>query len=146
MRATVWFDGACSGNPGPMGAGAIVELAGRRHKVVMPPDGSGGARALEAMRHGTSNQAEYHGLIAGLRHALAMGAEAVAVRGDSQVVVRQLRGEYDVRAPGLRGLNLEARGLLAQFRAVDLGWVPREENAAADAAANEGLARVRAAR
>lgn len=125
MHATVWFDGACLGNPGPMGAGAVVQL-----------DGPGGERQVLArgFGRGTNNQAEYRGLILGLRHALALGADRVTVRGDSQLVVRQLEGTYSVKAEGLKALHDEARQLLGRFRSARLEWIPREQNAEADAA------------
>lgn len=129
MHATVWFDGCCLGNPGPMGAGAVVQTPDER-KVLRKPFGLG-----------TNNQAEYHGLILGLRHALGMGADAVTVHGDSQLVLRQLGGEYAVRAPGLKALHDEARQLLARFRPAKLEWVPREENAEADQASRDALRR-----
>ena len=128
MRATVWFDGACSGNPGPMGAGAVVESA------------QGRCVLSEPVGRGTNNQAEYHGLLLGLRAARALGAEDVHVHGDSQLVLRQLEGRYKVRNPGLRPLWQEAMDVLAGFRAYELEWVPRDENAAADEAARRAIA------
>lgn len=130
MHATVWFDGCCLGNPGPMGAGAVVE-----------PDGPGGERKVlsKAFGMGTNNQAEYRGLVLGLRHALAMGADRVTVHGDSELVLRQLKGEYAVKAPALKALHAEAASLLGQFRAAKLEWVPREQNSVADQASRDAL-------
>lgn len=130
MRATVWFDGACSGNPGPMGAGAVVQLEGGRPQSVGLP-----------MGRGTNNEAEYHGLLLGLRHALAAGADQVVVRGDSQLILRQLEGRYQVKAENLRALNAEARRLLGRFASHRLEWIPREQNAGADAAARAAVER-----
>lgn len=130
MHATVWFDGACLGNPGPMGGGAIVvtdERPPRRQVLSM------------AFGRGTNNQAEYRGLILGLRHALAMGAEQVTVHGDSELVMRQLEGRYAVKAPILKELHAEAKRLLGQFRRADLKWVPRAQNAEADLASRAAL-------
>jgi len=127
LHATVWFDGACTGNPGPMGAGAVVEA------------GEGSQVLSRRFGRGTNNEAEYHGLILGLRHALAAGADQATVRGDSQLVLRQLEGGYRVRAANLRPLWEEARGLVGRFKSVRLEWVPREENEAADAAARAAL-------
>ena len=127
MHATVWFDGCCLGNPGPMGAGAVVQTE-RERKVLR-----------KAFGLGTNNQAEYRGLILGLRHALGMGADAVTVHGDSQLVLRQLGGEYAVKAPGLKALHEEAKLLLARFHQARLEWVPREENAEADQASRDAL-------
>ena len=130
MHATVWFDGACRFNPGPMGAGAVVALEDGRRKVLS-----------RSMGLGTNNQAEYHGLILGLRHALALGATAATVHGDSQLVIKQLQGLYQVRHPQLKPLHGEALGLLAKLRPVKLEWVPREQNAEADAASWEAANR-----
>ena len=125
MHATVWFDGACLGNPGAMGAGAVVQV-----------DEPGGERKVLArgFGRGTNNQAEYRGLILGLRHALAVGVDRVTVHGDSQLVLRQLGGTYSVKAEGLKALHDEAKQLLGRFRAVRLEWIPREQNTEADAA------------
>ncbi|HUR25619.1 MAG TPA: ribonuclease HI family protein [Candidatus Thermoplasmatota archaeon] len=129
MHATVWFDGCCLGNPGPMGAGAVVQTE-RERKVLR-----------KAFGQGTNNQAEYHGLILGLRHALVMDAETVTVHGDSQLILRQLGGEYAVKAPGLKALHAEAKMLLSKFSKVKLEWVPREENGEADQASRDALRR-----
>lgn len=127
-RAEVWFDGACTGNPGPMGAGAVVRLDGRE-KVIST-----------SMGPGTNNEAEYHGLLAGLRAAAQQGASHVVVHGDSQLVLRHLSGEYKVKAANLRPLYEEAKRLLARFRRVELQWVPRDQNARADQAARDAIA------
>lgn len=128
MKATVWFDGACLGNPGPMGAGAVVEAGGERKEL------------SRGMGRGTNNEAEYHGLLLALRHALAAGANEVTVRGDSQLVLRQVEGRYAVRAPGLQPLHAEAVALLKRFRTVQIEWVPRADNADADRLAGEAAA------
>lgn len=127
MKATVWFDGACFGNPGPMGAGAVVHMASETRPL------------SRAMGHGTNNEAEYHGLILGLRHALAAGADEIVVRGDSQLVLRQLEGKYAVRAPNLKALYADAFSLLGKFRSFRLEWVRREQNAEADSAARAAI-------
>jgi ribonuclease HI len=129
VHATVWFDGCCLGNPGPMGAGAVVQTE-RERKVLS-----------KAFGLGTNNQAEYHGLILGLRHALGMDADTVTVHGDSQLVLRQLAGQYAVKAPGLKALHTEAQMLLSKFAKAKLEWVPREQNAEADQASRDALRR-----
>ncbi|MEK6986363.1 MAG: ribonuclease HI family protein [Candidatus Thermoplasmatota archaeon] len=128
MKATVWFDGACLGNPGPMGAGAVVETGDKRQEL------------SKGMGRGTNNEAEYHGLLLGLRHALAAGVDEVTVRGDSQLVLRQVEGRYAVRAPGLQPLHAEAVALLKRFRTVKLEWIPRAANADADRLASAAAA------
>lgn len=128
-HATVWFDGASRGNPGPMAGGAVVEIDGESTVLHGTPG------------HGTNNEAEYEGLILGLEHARQAGADTVEVRGDSQLVIRQLDGRYRVRKDHLVPLHARAKRLLEPFRQVHLQWVPRGDNAAADRAANEALDR-----
>jgi ribonuclease HI len=128
MKATVWFDGACSGNPGPMGGGAVVEVEGGTPQVLSM-----------AFGQGTNNQAEYRALILGLRHALAAGVEDLVVKGDSELVLRQLKGEYKVRKEELKPLHAEAAKLLRQFASFRLVWVPRAENAVADEASKKAI-------
>lgn len=130
-EATIWFDGACLGNPGPMGAGVVVECGGRRRTLAKP------------LGHGTNNRAEYEAAIAGLALAISMGATGATLHGDSQVILRQLAGEYKVSAPALRPLHAQAKALMAELGHVRLEWVPRERNQEADAlskAAAEGSA------
>jgi ribonuclease HI len=113
-----------------MGAGAVVQVEGGR------------AQSLGLfMGRGTNNEAEYHGLLLALRHALAAGADEVTVHGDSQLILRQVEGRYRVKAENLRSLNEEARRLLGQFATHRLEWVPRAQNAEADAAARAAVER-----
>lgn len=126
-RATVHFDGASSGNPGKAGAGAIVEIGGREERL------------SKSLGRATNNEAEYEALILGLRFAKAQGACEVVVRGDSQLVIRQLKGRYKVRAENLQPLYQQARKLLDGFDEVDLAWLAREGNEAADDAARAAI-------
>lgn len=126
-RATVHFDGASSGNPGKAGAGAIVRIDGREERL------------SKSLGRATNNEAEYEALILGLRFAQAQGASTVAVRGDSQLVIRQLKGRYKVRAENLQPLYEQARELLDGFDEVDLAWLAREGNEAADDAARTAI-------
>jgi ribonuclease HI len=128
LKATVWFDGACSGNPGPMGGGAVIEVEGGSPQVLSMAFGLG-----------TNNQAEYRALILGLRHALAAGVEEVVVKGDSELVLKQLLGKYRVRKEELKPLHAEAAKLLRQFRSSKLEWVPRAANAVADEASKKAI-------
>ena len=125
MHATVWFDGACLGNPGPMGAGVVVECGGRRRTLAKP------------LGRGTNNRAEYEAAIAGLSLALALGATSATLHGDSQLILKQLAGEYKVRDAVLRPLHAQALALMAELGQVRLEWVPREQNAEADALSKE---------
>jgi ribonuclease HI len=121
VHATIWFDGACLGNPGPMGAGVVVQCGGKTRTLAKP------------LGRGTNNIAEYEAAIAGLSLALAMGATSATLHGDSQLILRQLGGQYKVSAPGLKALHAQAQALMAELGKVRLEWVPREKNAEADA-------------
>ncbi len=110
-----------------MAGGAVLEHAGER-MVLRGPRG-----------HGTNNEAEYQGLILGLRAARNAGASDVVIRGDSQLVIRQMEGRYKVKAANLQAYAEEARALLRTFDAHRFEWVRRDANAAADRAANEAL-------
>jgi probable phosphoglycerate mutase len=117
---TVVFDGGSLGNPGK-GYGSY-EIAG--------PDGTVAARQVQFGNDMTNNQAEFRAVIAALEDLLERvgpraGSLSVAVRGDSQLVIRGLSGEWRVKHAGLRPLHQRAADLLRQFGKVDLAWHPR---------------------
>jgi ribonuclease HI len=120
---TIVFDGGSLGNPG-LGYGSY-EIAGR-----------GDVSAAQRIEFGqglTNNQAEFHALIAALEELLRRtGSEArslrIAVRGDSQLVIRGLTGEWKVKHPGLQPLHRQALELLRRFGSVDIAWHPRRES------------------
>jgi ribonuclease HI len=120
---TVFFDGGSLGNPGK-GYGSY-EIAG--------PDGTIAARQVQFGNDMTNNQAEFHAILAALEDVLERvgpraGALSVAIRGDSQLVIRGLSGEWRVKHPGLQPLHQRAADLLRQFGSVDLAWHPRRES------------------
>jgi ribonuclease HI len=125
----VFSDGAARGNPGPAGAGAV--LTDTSGKVL--------ARLGRYLGRQTNNVAEYQGLLLGLQHAQELGYRSVEVRADSQLLIRQLKGEYAVRHAGLKPLHAEALRLLRGFDKVDLKHVPREENGLADEMSNRAI-------
>jgi len=125
----VYSDGAARGNPGPAGAGAVLTDAA----------GNVIARLGRYLGKQTNNVAEYEGLLLGLKHARELGYREVEVRADSQLLIRQLKGEYAVRHPGLKPLHAEALRLLHGFDRYDLQHVPREENALADEMSNRAI-------
>ena len=125
----VYSDGAARGNPGPAGAGAVLTDA----------DGNVIARLGRFLGKQTNNVAEYQGLILGLAHALQLGYRNVEVRADSQLLVRQLKGEYAVKHAGLKPLHAEAIRLLRSFDRADVQHVPREENGLADEMSNRAI-------
>ena len=128
-RTRLFTDGAARGNPGPAGAGAVI----------VSPDGHIVAKVGKFLGESTNNVAEYMGLILGLKRARAMGIKQLEVLSDSELLVRQLKGEYRVKAEHLKPLHLEAEALLRAFPDVEIRHVPREENAQADAMSNRAI-------
>ena len=122
-------DGGARGNPGPGGAGIVL----RR------PDGSVVARGGAFLGSDTNNVAEYEALLWGMRAALALGATELLVRADSELVIKQLRGEYRVKNEGLKPLFGQAQALRRKFSWIEFTHVRRAENADADALANEAM-------
>jgi ribonuclease HI len=131
-RVVVYFDGGARGNPGPAAIGAVVW-----DDDIDPPTRL--ASVSEYIGEATNNVAEYRAVIAGLEAALATGARRVLVRGDSLLVIEQLRGKWKVKNAALRLLHDEARTLLAQFDEVELEHVVRAYNTDADALVNAAL-------
>ncbi len=125
----VFSDGASRGNPGPAGAGAVLVLA----------SGEVVERLGLFLGTQTNNHAEYMGALLGLRRARALGAEEVELVADSQLLIRQLSGRYQVKSATLRPLYEEAQTLLASFRRHRLTHLPREENREADAMSNRAI-------
>ena len=128
-RLRIYSDGAARGNPGEAGAGAVIMDAG----------GAVLARLGRYLGRQTNNVAEYQGLLLGLRHAQELGAREVEVRADSELMIKQLRGEYQVKNAALKPLHAEALRLLRTFEAFDLQHVPREQNALADEMSNRAI-------
>ncbi len=129
--AVVFADGGSRGNPGPAGAGAIIrEGAG---------DGTVVAELAEFLGHQTNNVAEYTGLIIGLKGALEHGFSAVEVRMDSELIVKQMKGLYRVKHPGLQPLHREAQQLASKFKKFQIVHVRRELNKDADRLANKAM-------
>ena len=126
---TVSTDGGARGNPGPAGAGIVVQR----------PDGTVACRGGAFLGETTNNVAEYQALLWGLRAALALGAKKLVVRADSELVVKQMKGEYRVKNAGLKPLFCDAQLLVRRFEGVTFTHVRRAENADADALANEAM-------
>jgi ribonuclease HI len=125
----LYIDGASRGNPGPAGIGVVIK----------DPAGRTVAEISEFIGRGTNNVAEYRALIRGLEEAANLGARTVTVRSDSELLVRQLKGEYKLKSPDLSPLHLEAHRLLKGFGRTSVERIARGENAAADALANRAL-------
>jgi ribonuclease HI len=128
-KVRVYSDGAARGNPGHSGAGAVLV------------DSSGNVvdRLGKYLGVQTNNYAEYMGLLLGLKRARELGIREVEVFADSELMIRQLGGRYQVRSPSLRPLYEQALRLLNHFSRVKLVHVPRKMNAAADEMSNRAI-------
>lgn len=123
------IDGASRGNPGEAGFGVFVTDA----------QGTEVASLYGYLGRATNNVAEYQALVQALRYAHARGATRVRVFSDSELVVRQLSGEYKVKHPDMKALYSEASSLLRGFQEAKVAHVPRERNKEADRLANRAL-------
>lgn len=132
-RITVRFDGGSRGNPGPAAAGVVLEA----------DDGTVIQAFGKFIGDATSNAAEYRGLIAGLEAAKALGAKHVRVLGDSELVIRQVLGEYRVRHEALKPLHARVMSLLGQFPRSEVVHNRRAHNALADRLANLAMDKAR---
>jgi probable phosphoglycerate mutase len=126
--ATANIDGGSRGNPGPAGYGVRIE---EEDGAIVELKGS--------MLLATNNVAEYSGLLAALRWAVAQGVSALHVRSDSLLLVQQMKGVYRVKHPGLQPLCEEAKALVRQIGTVTFEHVRRELNKDADRLANEAM-------
>jgi ribonuclease HI len=122
-------DGAARGNPGDAGCGAAI--VDRNGTVVK--------ELSRYLGHTTNNVAEYEGLLMGLEALLQLGKKRIRVQSDSQLLVRQLNGEYRVKDEKLKALFQNAMALLRQFETYRIFHVPRELNKLADRLANKGI-------
>jgi len=128
-RTRLYCDGAARGNPGPAGAGAVI----------VSPEGHIQARIGKFLGESTNNVAEYMGLILGLKRARAMGLRELDVLSDSELMVKQLNGDYAVKAEHLKPLHDEAKQLLGTFPGITVRHVPREDNKLADEMSNRAI-------
>ena len=129
MRARLSTDGGARGNPGPAAFAYVLEAE----------DGTVLAAHGEAIGVATNNVAEYRALVEGLRKAADMHVDEVEVVSDSELLVKQMRGEYKVKNAALRELSLEAARLARQIGRVTYRAVRREHNELADRLVNEAL-------
>jgi len=128
MKGKGFVDGGARGNPGPAGAGAVLE-------------GENPFAVSEYLGETTNNVAEYTALLLLLRQALTRGYDELAVFADSELMVRQINGQYKVKDNKLRELFFQATELIAKLRKFSLTHIPREKNQAADRLVNEAIDR-----
>ena len=128
-RVVVNVDGGARGNPGPAAIAAVVTA----------PTGELLESRGEVIGRATNNVAEYRALLLGIERARELGAREVDLVGDSELIVKQVKGEYRVKDPGLRPLHAEVRAALEAFDRWSIRHVRREHNTAADRLVNETL-------
>jgi len=128
---TIQFDGGSRGNPGPAGIGVVLRAE----------DGTPIVTLGRFIGRATNNVAEYRALIAGLEKAKELGAKRISVKGDSELIVRQMRGEYRVKNPDLKVLYDAAQRLYHEFEEATIGHNYREDNSLADKLANLAMDR-----
>jgi ribonuclease HI len=129
MKAKLSTDGGARGNPGPAAYGYVLETE----------DGTVLDARGETIGVATNNVAEYRGLVAGLAKAVELGIEEVEVVSDSELLVKQMRGEYKVKNEALRELSFEAARLARQLKNVRYRAVRRAHNELADKLVNDAL-------
>ncbi len=129
MKARLSTDGGARGNPGPAAFGYVLEADGG---TVLAAHG-------ETIGVATNNVAEYRALVAGLEQAAELGVREVEVVSDSELLVKQMRGEYRVKNEALQDLQAEAARLARRLGRVEYRAVRREHNELADRLVNEAL-------
>ncbi|HEY5815643.1 MAG TPA: ribonuclease HI family protein [Solirubrobacterales bacterium] len=129
MKLVVNVDGGARGNPGPAAIGAVVQAS----------EGDVLEERGERIGTATNNVAEYKALLLGIERAAELGASELELVGDSELVVRQVKGEYKVKDATLRGLHAEVQRALRPFDRWSIRHVRREQNAEADRLVNQAL-------
>jgi ribonuclease HI len=132
VKGKLSTDGGARGNPGPAAYGYVLEAE----------DGTVLAAHGETIGVATNNVAEYRALVAGLEKATELGLDEVEVISDSELLVKQMRGEYKVKNAALRELNAEAEALAGGLGKVTYTAVRREHNELADRLVNEALDKI----
>jgi len=128
MKAEIYSDGACRGNPGKAGIGIIIKQG---EKILL--------EVSDYINHTTNNIAEYMAFIRALEEALILGITEVTSYADSELMVRQIKGEYQVKNEGLKPLFIQAKSLIKRFHKFSIHHVLREKNKRADELANKGI-------
>jgi ribonuclease HI len=125
------FDGGSRGNPGPAGIGVVLRAA----------DGTPLVTLGRFIGRATNNVAEYRALITAMQEAKRLGARRIAIRGDSELIIKQMKGEYRVKHPDMQVLYQEAHALLREFDGATIGHNLRHKNELADKLANLAMDR-----
>lgn len=128
-KVVVHSDGVSRGNPGQAAIGAIIR--DERGRLL--------ASISQRIGRATNNQAEYRAIIAALEKALVLGARQVELNSDSELAVRQIKGQYRVRKEALRPLYQRVKELQSRFEGFTVHHIPRQQNREADKLANAAL-------
>ena len=128
-KLIIYTDGAARGNPGPAAIGVI--LKDEKGNVI--------ATISRRLAPTTNNQAEYRAIIAGLEKAVSLGVKNVSVKSDSELVVKQINGQFKIKNTALRPLYQKVVQLTGLLESFSISYLPREQNAAADALANKAF-------
>lgn len=128
-KVVIHSDGVSRGNPGPAAIGAIIR--DERGRLL--------ASISQRIGRATNNQAEYRAIIAALEKALALGARQVELNSDSELMVRQIKGQYRVRKEALRPLYQRVKQLQSRLEGFTVRHIPRQQNREADKLANAAL-------
>lgn len=128
MKLIMHFDGSCNSNTkGRTGIGVVL----RNQELLKEISESTGT--------GTNNTAEYEALIRGMEEARTLGADELEAYGDSQLIIKQVRGEYRVKKQHLRELRDRVIKISTRFKKIEFHWIPREENEEANALAQKAV-------
>ncbi|MEO1236476.1 MAG: ribonuclease HI family protein [Planctomycetota bacterium] len=130
MHCIIHIDGGARGNPGPAGVGVVVQDTASEEYL---------HEAGYFLGEATNNVAEYNGLIKGLEVAADLGAKRILVVSDSELMVKQINGQYKVKADNLKPLYRSAVGLLGRFGKWEMTHTRRENNKLADQLANRAM-------
>ncbi len=128
-RVVIHSDGASRGNPGLAAIGATIK--DKQGKLI--------ARISQRIGRTTNNQAEYRAIIAALEEAARLGARQVELNSDSELVVRQIKGEYRVRKATLKPLYQQVKQLQGCLESFNINYIPRQQNTEADRLASKAL-------
>lgn len=128
-KIAIYADGGSRGNPGPSAIGVVLKDS----------NGKNVGEVSKFTGMGTNNVAEYMAVIFGLQEAVMMGAETVEINVDSQLVAKQLKGEYKVKDQNMLKFFGIAQNLLKAFKNITINHIPRDQNAEADALVNQAL-------
>ncbi len=133
MKAIVHVDGGARGNPGPAAAACVIST----------PAGKVLGEHAQLLGEVTNNVAEYRALLLGLQHASELGVSDIEIINDSELIAKQINGQYKVKHAAMRPLYLDAMAALRGFERWSVRTVPRAQNAQADALVNVALDQAR---